>query len=153
MSDNVSAFLNTSPSDSPEMIDLPVGKYRFQVAGYNARAVGADNKVLLTINLRPIEVIDSDGVTDDQLAYVDTVRQKYWATDKALASSNPSISLKAFLKHVLREQQTAEEVESEEYKVLLELAIGQEFVGISKINMEGRNKDEPTPVVGRFVAE
>lgn len=153
MSENVTAFLGMSPSDSPEMITLPDGKYRFQIVGYNPRAYGQDGNVLVSVNLKVIEVIDSADLTEDQLPYVDTVRQTYFCTDKALANSKPNISLKAFLKFVLAEHKTPEEVDAEEYKVLLEMMIGQSFVGVSKINMEGKNKDIPTPTVIRFFSE
>jgi hypothetical protein len=153
MSENVTAFLGMSPSDSPEMITLPDGKYRFQIAGYTPRAYGQDGNVLVQVNLKVIEVVDSDNLTEDQLPFVDTVRQTYFCTDKALASSNPAISLKSFLKFVLAAHKTPEEVDAEEYKVLLEMIIGQEFIGLSKINMGGKNKDIPTPAVTRFFSE
>lgn len=144
MSDEQIDFLSVPVRDLPKAVMLEPGRYVFQIARYFENRVGQKQTQKIDFMINPMRVVDADFQEGD-LARAKKANLTYWITDAALGSDGPNISLTEFLTKTLglpyEDGQTPAE--------LLEMAIGQEFVGRVKIDMEGKNNDIPTAVVDR----
>ena len=136
------AFLEKTPGDSPESKMLTNGVYTFAVKSYVAAEEGEAKKGTVRVNVRAVEVKDSDFLPED-LQYVQPARLKFWHTDAALAQPSPTISAKVFLRHVIGGDMSDEEFVAAGYPALYEQTIGKTFVGEVRRGRSGKNQDGP----------
>jgi len=134
MTNEVSDFLSMSPSEVPQTVLLPEGSYDFTITSYRSDRVGENQTPLVKINCKAVGVIQSD-LDEADLTNAEPTRLEYWATPNAMKQKNPAMSLKSFLTNSLGMG------EDQSFGELLEQAIGQNFSGIVKHEMVGKNKD------------
>lgn len=144
----MSDFLDSTPGDTPEPVLLPEGIYDFTIKSYRADQVGDNQNTKVTVTASPVQVVEGE-LEESDLQYAIPVRMEYWATDNALSQGSPVISLKQFMKRVL--DMSSDEVAEMSYGQLLEMLIGQQFRGVAKRDMVGRNNDIEVAVVSRIL--
>lgn len=144
------SVLHTTPADTPDAVIVPAGAYTWKIVRYRADKVGQDQKTKVTFTVKPIAILEADGVTEEQLADFLPVRVEYFWTPSALKQPSPIISGKVFLRRVL--DMSPEELENVDYVQQLEMSLGQVFNAECRVGMEGKNKDIPTSRIARFLA-
>lgn len=138
MSQKISDILSKSTDDVVERQGLGPGEYRFRILSYKPGNTPSDKATpFVRLNLRPIEVIQSD--TEVDLGNVDNVQHDHWMSEKAEA-----ITLRWF------KQTLGMDTTGKSWREIFEEAIGAEFVATVEIKMEGRDKDRPTPRIKTF---
>lgn len=138
MAQSIAEIMNMNTDDVPERQSLPAGEYRFRIQSYKPDTVKNDKATPFTrLNLKPIEVVESSEEVD--LDNVDFLQHDMWMSEK----SQPIV--KRWFKETL-----GIDPAGRSFRELFEECLGQEFVGIVEINLEGRNKDRPTPRIKRF---
>ena len=145
-------FLSKTPADAREAKDLPDGAYRFAIRSYAFFKEGEDQKEVVRVNLKPLQVIAAQ-FPESELDLAKNASMKFWYTEKALAlMDRPTISMKAFLKHVLSSTVDEDTFNVTPYAQLWEAALGKEFSAEVKNELEGKNKDIPRLNVKRILA-
>lgn len=133
---NIADFLNMTPNDLPDPQVLPEGTYEFSVQSYRIDEVGQNNTPLLKVNVKAIDIIDSELPEKDLAASLPT-RMEFWLTENAMPLKNPATGVKSFLVNGL----DLGHVGDLPFNELLEMAIGKTFKGLIKHEMVGKNND------------
>src|SRR5690606_13878856 len=97
---DVTDFLNMTPDETPDPVELTDGVYEFVIVGARTDHVGENNTARKRLTLKADAVIDADFPPDD-LPQADAVRLDFFMTEKSLKVNNPTISAKQFLTRVL----------------------------------------------------
>ena len=142
----VQDYMNISPSETPEPVLLTDGTYDFKVISQREDKVGEDQKTKVTLNLKPIAVVEGD-FPDDQLKYAKIVRQEFWMTEPALLNENPAVSARVFNTRILGLDP------STSYRMGFEQALGQVVRGVTRQEMEGREKNIRAVRVKRYLQQ
>ena len=137
MTQSIADIMSMNTDDVPERGILPAGEYTFRIASYKPDTVKNDKATPFTrLNLKPIAVVEVEDGKDVDLDNVDFLQHDMWLSEK----SQPIV--KRWFKETL-----GIETAGRSFRELFEEALGQEVTATVTINLEGRNKDRPTPRV------
>lgn len=144
-------FLHKTPGDSPTSKPLGNGIYKFALRSYAFFKEGEDQKEVVRVNLKPISIV-SGATTPEEFPFAQNVRMKFWYTERALAlADRPTISMKAFLKHILKDVMTEEDFNASPFVKLWESAVGKELTAEVRNELEGKQKNIPVVNVVRIL--
>ena len=140
MSFNLEDYLSTPMKDQPKPVVLPDGWYNFVINQYTVDKVGKDGTGLLKIFVKPTDILESE-LPEEQLSMAKRAKFEMWLTENAVNVDNPAWSLNRFIDDVLCLPEENGPGDN------MELMIGMQFAGRTKIEMEGKNKDIPMAVM------
>ena len=144
---DLATILAMTPDEVPDPVTLTPGVYEFTVLRYKHEEVGENKTPKLTYSVRADAVVDDQSDLDEeQLRVAKPLYMEYWLTEGALSNEAPHISAKRFILDALEV-----DAEGATFAELFEMAIGQTFKGKVDIEMQGKNKDRPTPVIKRVL--
>jgi len=138
----IAEALSRTPGQTPAPVDVTEGVYDFIVSNYRTDVVGEDEKVKVTIFAKPVEVVDSDETTQEDLENVNNVRLEHFHTPKALGNAGAIISAASFLALVLNMSRS--EIEELQYDQLYEMALGQRFRGAVTVEVSNKGNEYVT---------
>jgi len=142
---DLNAILDMTPGETPDPVSLTPGVYEFTITRYKTEEVGENKTGKLTWSIRADAIVESD-LSDEDLELAKPLYMEFWLTEKSFSYDVPHISVKHFLTDALGIDE-----EDVSYRDLFELALGKTFTGKVEIEMQGKDRDRPTPTVKRVL--
>ena len=137
---NIAEIMNMNSDDDPDRKQVEDGEWLLRFTSYRPDNVKNEkNTPFVRFNVKPIGKYDAEGNVEEALNY-DNVQHDVWMSD----DSRPIA--KGFFQKSL-----GIETKGKGWREIYEEAIGLEVRGVIKVQLEGKNKDRPTPRIVKFL--